>query len=173
MTGPGGDAMVTMWSSGVVTLLGLCLVAVAACAQSSSVPQGGVAVPMQRILSGQDSGFEQPCRDVIKTAAEWQPVGEKLRRGREYAGPIPAPDFGRSMVIVAAMGTQSTGGYAIAIENVYRATGRLWVVVRETRPDPGGMTTQVLTAPVDVVSVPRSEEPVSFVAGKEAPGCRS
>jgi hypothetical protein len=70
------------------------------------------------------------------------------------------------------MGTQSTGGHTIAIEGVYRSGGRLWVVVREEAPGPGCMMTQVLTTPVDVVSVPLSDEPVSFVERKETRDCR-
>lgn len=172
MTVPVGEAMFPMWWSALVTLLGFSSFAATACAQSSGVPTGSVPMSMHRILSEQDSGIQQPHRAVIRSAAQWQSIEDELRRGRASPLPLPALDFGRSMVILAAMGAQSTGGHTITIEGVYRGGGRLWVVVREVTPGPGCMTTQVLTAPVDAVSVPLSDEPVSFVERKETRDCR-
>jgi hypothetical protein len=172
MTVPVGEAMFPMCWSALVTLLGFSSFAAAACAQSSGVPPGSVPVSMQRIFSEQDSGIQQARRAVIRSPAQWQSIEDELRRGQASAVPLPTLDFGRSMVILAAMGAQSTGGHTITIEGVYRSGGRLWVMVREVTPGPGCMTTQVLTAPVDAVSVSLSDEPVSFVDLKEARDCR-
>ena len=67
------------------------------------------------------------------------------------------------MAIVAAMGMRRSGGYSIAIENIFSAEGKLRVVVREVAPKTGSMTTQALTAPLVVVRLARSNDPVSFV----------
>ena len=155
-----------------MTLLGVSSFAAAACAESSGVPGGNVLVSMHRIFSEQYSGIQQPRRAVIRSAAQWKSIEDELRRGGVSAVPLPPLDFGRSMVILAAMGTQSTGGHTITIESVYRGGGRLWVVVREEAPGPGCMTSQVVTTPVDAVGVPLSDEPVSFVERKETRECR-
>ena len=77
---------------------------------------------------------------------------------------VPAEvDFTREMVIVAAMGMRRSGGYSIAIENIFSAAGKLLVVVREVSPKTASMTTQALTAPLMAVRVARSNDPVSFV----------
>jgi hypothetical protein len=172
MTVPAGEAMIPMWWSALATLLAFTSFAATACAQSSGVPTGSVPVSMHRLLSEQDSGIQQPRRAVIRSAVQWQSIEDELRRGRASAVPFPALDFGRSMVILAAMGAQSTGGHTISIEGVYRGGGRLWVVVREESPGPGCMTSQVLTTPAAAVSVPLSDEPVSFVEHKETRDCR-
>jgi len=169
MTVPIGEAMAAMWWGALVALVGSSF-AVAACAQSSGVPSSRVPVSTQRILSEQDSGLQQSRRVVVRNAGDWQSIEGELRRGGVSAS-LPVLDFGRSMVILAAMGTQSTGGYTITIEGVYRGEGRLWVMVREEAPGPGCMVAQVVTTPVDAVSVPRSDEPVSFVERKEKRGC--
>ena len=135
--------------------------------RSSGVPAGSVAVSMHRLFSEQDTGIQGSLRAVIRNAAQWQPIEDEIRRARGSTFRLPALDFSRSMVVLAAMGARSTGGHTITIEGVYRDGGRIWVVVREVIPGPGRMTTQVLTTPADAVSVVLSDEPVSFVERTE------
>lgn len=172
MTVPVGEATIPVWWSALLTLLGVSSFAATACSQPAGVPPDSAPVSMHRLFSGQDSGIQQPRRAVIRDAAQWQSIEDELRRRRASAVPLPTVDFGRSMIILAAMGARTAGGHAIAIEGVYRGAGRLWVVVREVSPGPDCMTTQVLTAPADAVSVALSDEPVSFVERKETQDCR-
>jgi len=127
---------------------------------------------MQAILSELNSGIQQSRRAVIRSASEWQAIEDELRRGGVSADRVRGLDFRRSMIILAAMGTQSTGGHTITIEGVYRGGGQLWVVVHEEAPGPGCLTTQVLTTPVDAVSVSLSTERVNFVERKTVRDCR-
>ena len=83
----------------------------------------------------------------------------------------PVVDFGQSMVILAAMGVQNTGGHMILIEGVHRSEKRLFVTVRQVLPGLGCMTTQTLTSPVDAVQVPKSDEAVTFVERQETQTC--
>jgi len=168
---PVGEATIATWSGALVTLAGFVCFATTACAGPSGIPADGVPVSMQRLFSDQDSGIEQSRRAVIRSAAQWQSTWDELTRARTLAVPQRPLDFGRSMVILATMGTQRTGGHSIAIEGVYRGGGRLWVVVREVKPGLGCMTTQALTAPADAISVPLSDEPVSFVERTETRNC--
>jgi hypothetical protein len=67
------------------------------------------------------------------------------------------------MLLVAAMGTRSTGGYTIEIEAVDRDSSAITASVRSRSPGKSCGTTAALTAPVDIVRIPRSDHPVRFV----------
>lgn len=160
--------MAPLWWSALVALVSFWSLAATVRGQPPEVPPRSAPLPMHEMFARQDSGIQQPRREVIRSAAQWQSIEEALGP-RRPAAPI---DFGHSMVILAAMGERSTGGHAITIEGVYRGGGRLWVVVREVTPGPDCMTIQVLTSPASAVSVPRMDEPVSFIERTETRDCR-
>lgn len=162
--------MTPEWWSALLTLLAASGCAVAAVVPSE-IPAGSTPVPMERLIAEQESGIERPVRAVIRTAAEWETSEKERRRVRVPSAPSPAVDWGRFMVILAAMGVQTTGGHTIAIDGVYRSGGRLWVRVREVSPGPDCVTTQSLTTPADAVRVPQSDEPVSFIEHRETRAC--
>jgi hypothetical protein len=137
----------------------------------SAVPENSVPLPMQRVFTEQYTGINQPSRLVIRNPQQWQSIWSELRRDRYPTMAPPAVDFSRSMVILVGMGLRGTGGYAICIEGVYRGGGRLFVVVRQVSPESGAVTTPALTAPVDAVQVPQSDEPVTFVERQETQNC--
>lgn len=117
------------------------------------------------------SGIETPARRVITDAAAWAAAWTEIHATVQPEPARPEVDFGKSVVFLAAMGTRSSGGYSIAIEGVYRAADRLYVLVREKSPGPSCMTTQAITAPVAAVSTARVELPVTFLERKETVNC--
>jgi hypothetical protein len=58
------------------------------------------------------------------------------------ADPPPDIDFSRYMLIVAAAGTKSTGGYSIALESVFESGDRVRVSILETSPKQSAETFQ-------------------------------
>ncbi len=154
-------------------VLPLCvLLGCSAQAQSSSeLLESCVPVPMQRVLTEQYTGLDQPLRLVIRNPEQWQSIWSEVMRDRYPITTPPAVDFGQSMVILAAMGIHNTGGHAISIEGVHRSGGRLFVTVRQVSPGPGCMTTQALTSPVDAVQVPKGDEAVTFIERQETQNC--
>lgn len=126
---------------------------------------------LQRILTEQETGLNHPLRLVIRDPEQWKSIWSEVMRDRSTVTPLPAVDFTRYMVILAAMGIQSTGGHEISIEEVRRDGKHLVVTVRQVSPGPECMTTQVLTSPVDIVQVPKSDEAVTFVEQKEIQNC--
>ena len=162
-----------------VLLLLLALVGVSACgAQSSGLPESTAVMPddavrvtFEPVFSAQISGIAEPGRLVIRDAQEWNAFWDDATRNLLPKPETPGVDFGRHMVIVAAMGTRGTGGYAISIDDVGEAQGRLFAVVREFSPGFGCITTQVVTAPLTAVRVPRSDEPVTFDEREERRDC--
>jgi hypothetical protein len=114
------------------------------------------------ILVDQYSGILERRRAIIRDPDQWSRFWREAR-GTNPAD-LPEVDFSREMVIVAAMGRRSTGGYRITIDSIARseAGDGLRVVVREVSPGAHRMRSQALTAPIAAVRVARSDDVVTF-----------
>lgn len=111
-------------------------------------------MPLVHLLTTQTSAYRSPDERVIRDATTWTSVWAELHEGAPEA-PAPAVDFTQRVVVLVATGERSTGGVTVHVDAVEPdARG---AVVRYTVSVPGRdcMTTQALTAPVDVVSAPR------------------
>ncbi len=110
-------------------------------------------------------------RLVIDEPEEWVDFWAELNANIAPTPDAPAMDFDSHVVIAATMGQKPTGGYAIRIEEVSRTGEDLRVVVVETSPGAGCITTQALTAPATAVTVARPVGDVEFVEESEAEDC--
>lgn len=125
----------------------------------------------ETVVAATHSGIEEPRREVVADAASWARLWAEIHAPSAQAGPAPAVDFARHMLIAVAAGTRPSGGYAIEVTGVATRGETLEVSVRETCPPRGAMVTTALTHPVAVVRVPRLEQTPTF---REARGdsCR-
>ena len=154
----------------------LFLLAAGACVRGEglTLPKDASRVPDDQVvtlLSESSSGVTERRRGVIQTADEWAAFWNQVYATRMPAPPEPAIDFGESTIIVAAMGSRSSGGYAIDLTEVGRVGTDYHVVVRESSPGSNCMTTGALTQPVAAVRVPRTNGRVSFVERPEVLRC--
>jgi hypothetical protein len=140
---------------------------VAACRARSDVDSGGSSAMQIRqfpeLGDVQYSGVRERLRVVIRDSASWNAQWRQLTATLSPSPAVPGVDFSREMVVVAAMGTQRSGGYSIHIDSVSARNGRLSVVVREVSPGKNCMTTMALTSPAVAVRVSRRDEEASFV----------
>lgn len=142
-------------------------------ARAESIPDGAVAVPFQPLDGAATpmSGIVERLRLVIRDGEAWDALWEELA-GRIAPRPeAPAVDFTTHMVVAAAMGQQTSGGYAISVEAVAERGDTLYALVQETTPGAGCLTATVLTAPAAAVVVPRHDGPVAFVEEEVARPC--
>jgi hypothetical protein len=161
-------------------LIPLMLAALAACAESPAgglplvdLPGQAVAVtPVGERYPSYYSGFEQSARIVVEDAEEWAQVWSRLWNNQHPVPPLPAVDFSREVVVVAAMGTRPNGGYSIRVQAAAVHEGSLTVRVVETSPGSRCVTTQAITTPTDVVRVARSGLPVRFTTATGVLSCR-
>jgi hypothetical protein len=114
-----------------------------------------------RIASASTSGFTTPEQLVLRDQAVWQAAWSRLHEGM-VAPPLPAVDFAREMVVLLALGERSSGGHRIRFDGITVAGANATVRFTITEPGADCMTTQVMTAPVDVVRVPRAAGTVRF-----------
>ncbi len=148
-----------------VRALLLAALAAAACdgqpPPAGETPRGGLptqATPVAtRPIPIEDSntGIGEPLRVLVRTEQEWEDLWSRIGANR-IPRPAPPPvDFSNEVVVVAALGTRPTGGYAIRIDSLRYDKDTLHVAVTSVSPGPGCLTTQALTAPVAAAAVER------------------
>jgi hypothetical protein len=75
------------------------------------------------------------------------------------------------MVLLAALGTRSTGGHDILLESATPEGDHQVVSVREREPGAGCLTSQILTQPADIARIPKTEQAVTFTVKHESKSC--
>jgi hypothetical protein len=118
------------------------------------------------------SGLRERQRLVVRDASAWQQAWSSIWRGTSPEPPIPQVDFGREIVVVAAMGERLTGGFTILIDSALEGTSGVSIRIRSISPGSGCGTTQALTQPVDIARVPRRDGSVTFDERLETQECR-
>ncbi len=136
---------------------------------------GADSLPIRTLAKGAFGGILEPRQEIIQDQATWEKVWAKHAAGGRAPGSLPEVDFSKDMVILVTMGRKNTGGYSIQITRVEPVGNKLRITVKRTSPPPGAMTIQALTAPFNMVAVPKSDlapefEPASSVDSSQKPG---
>lgn len=136
-------------------------------------PRDAVLLAAHDVVSIQETwtGYGTATRSVITTPAAWASAWATLYENVVPKPALPVIDFGSDVVVLAAMGTRSTGGYSVTIEEVRAHKGVLHVAVLERSPGPTCGTHQAITAPVHVVQVPREGTTAAFAVTTETDSC--
>ena len=120
-------------------------------------------VSFATLAKGLASGVGQPTQIVVRSQHDWAALWSRHMRTPIAPPPPPSVDFSRDMVVGLFMGERPTGGYAIEITRIERTDQGLSVHYRTSLPDPSAIQTQALTQPFHLVTVPRVDDPVTFV----------
>jgi uncharacterized protein (DUF885 family) len=103
--------------------------------------------------------------ELITNANDWQRAWGVVGGGR----PLPDVNFSSRACVVVYQGRKPTGGYSVELAEIRRDGTVLAIEVRERRPAFGDVTTQVMTSPFVVVSIPRPPQGASVrLTGEEA-----
>ena len=148
-----------------------------ACSDSVSPPgEPGTNIPVLRLRSEPYpfafySGLDKPDRIVIRDPVTWQMVWKKVWFGDSEVPPLPAVDFSSEMILVAALGARSTGGYGILIDGANEVgIGGVNVTIRSTSPL-NCLVTEAFTQPVDIARLPTRGR-VEFTERSEVHQCQ-
>ncbi|MGI8546923.1 MAG: protease complex subunit PrcB family protein [Gemmatimonadaceae bacterium] len=152
-----------------VALATALVLAIPGCGQpapTSSLPPNAANVtsaqqPYTRIMSAPTSGFTESENLVLKTDAGLASAWKTVHAGIP-GNPAPAIDMAHNMVVLIALGQRSTGGYTVRFDSLTTEAAGAVVRYTVTSPGPGCMNTQMITSPIDVVSVPRIDGTVRF-----------
>ena len=117
------------------------------------------------------SHLTHSVRLTVQDRADWRTVWARIAGPNDAAEP-PAVDFTREMLLVAGMGEQPCMGYLINIDTIFRDDDRrIYAVVRERHRGAGCGCLNEVVSPVDVVRVPRTIRPVTFLERRESNVC--
>jgi hypothetical protein len=116
---------------------------------------------------------------AIRSRDQWEEMWRKIRS--DYAGwndaltpnpgKIPATDFARFTLIVAATGRKSSGGYSISINDIDETPNNVLVHVVETSPSQTCAGITMSTSPFVGVQIPATNKPVNFDIKKVSGSC--
>lgn len=125
--------------------------------------------PIERLLSQPNSALQESMELVVRDRAALERVWANIHG--DVPGPPPAVDFAQRTVIVVALGERATGGHAVRVDAVAAQNGGAVVRYTATSPGQGCMTTQMITSPIEVVSVPRVTGEVRFEQRRATASC--
>lgn len=136
----------------------------------------GAAVPLTRFSDDSFaytfySGITSRQAFVIRDQAAWSELWQNIHATTTPAPPLPEVDFSQEMVLAAALGTRSSGGYDVVLGDAAEDAAGLHVEVTESSPGAGCATTQALTQPVDLARMQRHDGPVQFVETRRVVPC--
>ena len=156
--------------------------------QSPQSPQQVVnqekSVPVTRLVvtfgtnttSIWNGGIWDQLRIVIRDRATWENTWRRIVSPDPYHDPyqavpaLPEIDFSREMLVVVAMGQRPSSGYQIIIKSAREGRNRLEVEVESVPAC--GMQMAVMTAPIDIVRIPKTDLPVTFREVEVKRGCK-
>ena len=119
----------------------------------------------------QYSGFEQPATLVVRTQQTWQSAWDQMYVNYGQKPPLPAIDFSREMIVIAAAGIKNTGGYNIVLTGASETDGVVTIQVLENGPGSNCGVTLALTQPVDLARLARRDGTVLFSVMSNVKDC--
>ena len=119
----------------------------------------GTRLSITKITNRQHGGFGDQARIVIRDSTLWHAIWRHVTGTPDSA---PGVDFGRDMVIVAALGGQRSGCCGIRVDSVVTGFVDVTAYVSSGRAGEGCIVTMGFTEPVEVVRVPRTRHPMLF-----------
>lgn len=117
------------------------------------------------------SGVTTPQDLVIRDSADWRALWQLIHANQEPVPPLPDVDFGQEMILAAALGTQSAGGYNVLLSQATEDGSGVHVQVIETSPGADCITTLALSQPVDLARAPKRDAPVQFTITRQVRHC--
>ena len=106
---------------------------------------------------------------VVRDQQSWQSLWSQMTANQFPAPQLPAVDFTKDMVLVAAAGTRPTTGYSVSITDATESSGG--VTVNVTITNPGCVVSDLVTSPVDVATIARRDGTVGFVVTRKTHNC--
>jgi hypothetical protein len=141
-------------------------------ATGPGMPRQAVVVPTATVLAATPwSGYTEPERRVIASNDEWAAAWAQIHDGRTPLPARPDIDFTQDVVILAAMGTRPSTGFAVTINEVRVHAGTFHVRVTERSPGRSCGVGNAITSPVHAVRASRQATSAQFVVARVETRC--
>lgn len=129
---------------------------------NSSNKSANEKIPFDSLAHGSYSSIEDKRHVVLRNDAEYQKLWGEFYKDLDQMPRIPVVDFKKNTVLAVFMGTKSTGGFDIKIDQVTSTGNKIQVDVIEISPGVNCMTTDATTRPYDFVKIPKTDMTVEF-----------
>ena len=151
-------------------------VAMAACARPAPGPSPVDAAPgerqklvLERIRNGLQGTLGDSARLVIRDGRTWNRYRTGLTQPGQSGHEI---DFDSRMVVLVALGRQTSGCCTIRLDSAIATTDEVSVFLTKARLGEGCVAATVIVQPFDAVRLPRRTAPVRFVERDLVTNCR-
>lgn len=101
----------------------------------------------------QATGGDSPDFELATSQTDLENLWRRAYGSLSDLPPTPEVDFGDSSVAAVFLGTRTSGGYSVDVQNVTAQDGEVYLDVAATEPAPGTLTTQALTNPWVMVRI--------------------
>lgn len=113
---------------------------------------------------------------IVQDAGEFKRIWRILYPTCTYESYVHAPkspeiNFSKEVVVVAALGQENNGGYAIRVIEVVQGDGQVEVLVKMTAPATGCYVTASVIWTIDIIRMEIPSKPVSIPANNETTDC--
>lgn len=103
-----------------------------------------------------------PFRFVIKSRDEFSEFWNRFRKQSDYLPPLPEVDFSKEMIVVVGLGPRTAGCCVILVDGVCEVDGKVEVFLTIVDGLQCIPTLDIMTAPTDIVRIPRSDLPIVY-----------
>lgn len=125
------------------------------------------------IAFAQYSGVTTAEDFVIRDAAAWNDLWQRIYATQTPVPPLPAIDFSQEMVIASALGSQPSGGFDVLLSDAAQDSSGVVIAVRATSPGAHCIVTLALTQPIDVARLAKTDGAVRFEKSAQPVDCGS
>lgn len=144
---------------------------IATVAHARDIPQLEPYDAVDHLYRNAKSSLPTSVRLAILDTADWVAIWKRIV-GNSSVAPVPTVDFSREMLLIVGMGQAPCMGYQINVDTVFRDRDkRIYAVVRERHHGARCGCLNEVVSPVDVIRVPRSVRPVTFLERAESNVC--
>lgn len=126
---------------------------------------GNTVNEIETIKSGHYSNYpnDGKVQKVIDTQSEFNVEWEKVHSGVSPLPETPSVNFDSRTVVLMMLEEKPTGGYSIDEISVVEKESKVVVSYAEVQPGDDCMTTQALTKPYAILSIPNTGKEVRFI----------
>jgi outer membrane protein assembly factor BamB len=127
-------------------------------------------VEFTTVDKGDQSAVNQSSSKVIKDQETWEATWASLVANLIEHRVPPEIDWGRYILLAHFMGQRPTSGYAVEFTEVLEGD-EISATVKEVSPAPECILAQVITAPYDIIQIPKTDKQVKFTVQQEIQPC--
>lgn len=124
------------------------------------------------IREGSYSAITDKREVIIYNESEYQALMNDVYKNLDQKPNIPSVDFKKNSLVAVFIGSRTSGGFEVKIDNVTDGSDYLTVNVTETTPGKNCAVTDAITSPYVIVKIAKTEKKGQFKTKKIEKDCK-